>query len=173
MAVEANRPRAGGLGRAAIGERLGGFIYGTIVVLGAVVAGARAYPHEPGHIAAIATGTSVVLWLAHVYAHGLGESVARDEHLSLAELRHIARREGSIVEAALPPVAALLLGALGVLSAQVAVWTAFGLGLIVLAAEGVAFARVERLGRLATLGVVAANLSLGALLIGLKLLVAH
>ena len=170
---ELHRHRAGRVGRAAMGERLGGFIYGTIVVLAVVVAGARAYPHAAGHIAALVAATTVAFWLAHVYSHALAHSVASDQHLSFGELRRIARREGSIIEAALPPLAALLLGALGVLSTQVAVWSAFGLGLAVLAAEGVAVARVERLGPLATLAVVAGNVSLGVLLVGLKLVVSH
>jgi hypothetical protein len=156
-----------------MGERLGGFIYGTIIVLAVLVAGARAYPHDAGLIAALVAVTSVVFWLAHVYAHSLGHSVARDEHLSLAELRHIARREGAIVEAALPPLGALVLGAVGLLSTRAAVWLAFSLGLAVLAVQGVVFARVERLGRLGTLAVVCANLGLGVLLVGLKLLVSH
>lgn len=156
-----------------MGERLGGFIYGTIIVLAVLVAGARAYPHDAGHIAALVAVTSVVFWLAHVYAHSIGLSVATDEHLSLAELRHIARREGSIVEAALPPLAALMLGTFGLISTRAAVWLAFGLGLAVLAVQGVVFARVERLGRLGTLAVVTANLGLGVLLVGLKLLVSH
>jgi hypothetical protein len=170
---DVHRHRAARLGRAAMGERLAGFIYGTIVALAVVVAGARAYPHGPGHIAVLVIATSVALWVAHVYAHGLGHSVANNEHLSLAELRDIARREGSLVEAAVPPVVALLLGAVGVLSSDVAVWAAFGLGLVVLAAQGVTFARVERLSWLGTLAVVAANLALGAVLIGLKLLLTH
>jgi hypothetical protein len=156
-----------------MGERLGGFIYGTIVALAVIVAGQRAYPHDAGHIAALVAASAVALWLAHVYAHGQAHSVARDEHLSLAELRYIARREGSIIEAALPPLAVLLLGALGVLSTKTAVWAAFGLGLAVLAAQGVTFARVERMGLLGTVVVVALNLSLGALLIGLKLALTH
>jgi hypothetical protein len=170
---ELDRPGAARRGRASRGERLGGFIYGTIVVLSVVVAGARAYPHEPGHIAALAMVTSGVFWLAHVYSHGLAHSVAHDEHLSLVELGHIARREGSIVEAALPPVGALLLGAFGIVSAQVALWAALGLGLAVLVVEGVTFAHVERLGRLGTLLVVVANLGLGVLLIGVKLVLTH
>lgn len=156
-----------------MGERLGGFIYGTIVVLAVVVAGARAYPHGAGHIAALAAVTAAALWLAHVYAHGLALSVARNQRLSLAEMQHIARREGSILEAAVPPVAALLLGAVGLVSTQVAVWIAFGLGLLVLGAEGVTVARAEQLGWLGTLAVVAANLSLGVLLVGLKLILTH
>ncbi len=164
---------AGSYSRSARGERLGGFIYGTIVALAVVVAGARAYPHEAGHIAALVAGTSVVFWLTHVYAQGLAHSVAKDEHLSPAVLRRIARREVSIVEAALPPVAALLLGAFGVISTRAATWAAFGLGLAVLVVQGIIFARVERLGRLGTLAIVSANLSLGVVLVGFKLLVTH
>jgi hypothetical protein len=161
------------IGRAAMGERLGGFVYGTVVVLAVIAAGARAYPGQPGYVAALVLVTTGVLWLAHVYAHGLAHSVSRDEHLSRAELRHIARHELSIVEAGVPSVVALLLGAAGVLEANTAVWIAIGLGLAVLAAQGFIFARVEGLGRLGTLGVVAGNLALGLLLVALKVLVGH
>jgi hypothetical protein len=170
---DADRPGAGPLRRAAMGERLGGFIYGTIVVLAVIVAGAKAYPDRSAWIAALVVVTTGVFWLAHVYSHALGHSVAHDEHLSLAELRHIARREASIVEAAVPSVVALVLGAFGVISTQAAVWAAVGLGLVVLAVQGIAFARVEKLGWAGTIGVVAGNLGLGVLLIGLKLLVSH
>jgi hypothetical protein len=166
-------PTAVRLTRAAIGERLGGFIYGTILVLALVVAGARAYPDDADRIAALVGVSSLVLWVAHAYAHALAHTVAHDRHLSLGALRYIARREGSIVEAALPPVAALLLGAFGVVSTEVAVWLAIGLGLVVLAVQGVTFAHVERLGWLGTVLVVAANVGLGVVLVGLKLLLTH
>jgi hypothetical protein len=163
----------GRLGRAAIGERLAGFIYGTIVVLAVLVAGARAFPDDPWHIAATVLVTAVVFWLAHVYAHALAHGVAHDEHLSIAELRRIARREASVIEAAAPPLGALLLGAFDVISTNAAVWTALVLGLVVLASQGIVFARVERLGWGATIGVVAANLGLGIVLVGLKIFVTH
>ena len=156
-----------------IGERLGGFVYGTIVVLAVVVAGAKAYPDSPGHVAALVVITTVVFWLAHVYAHALAHSISRDEHLSLAALGRIARKEAALVEAGVPPVVALLLGAIGVLSAQTAVWCALGVGLAVLVVEGLVFARVERLGRIGTLGVVAANVSLGLVLVAMKAAVTH
>jgi hypothetical protein len=165
--------RAVDFSRSAVGERLGGFIYGTILVLAVVVAGARAYPHEAGRIAVLVAVTSVVFWLAHVYAHGLAEGVAKDQHLSLSALRDIALRERGIVEAAVPSVAALLLGAIGLLSTRTAVWAAFALGLAVLVVEGIAFAVVERLGPLGTFAVVTANLALGVALVAFKLLVSH
>jgi hypothetical protein len=159
--------------RSTRGERLGGFIYGTIVALSVVVAGARAYPHQPGHIAIVVAVTSVIFWLAHVYSHALAHSVGTGEHLSLGELGHIARREASLLEAAVPPIVALLLGAVGILSARASGWAAFGAGLVVLGAQGVVFARVERLGWLGTLVVVSANLGLGLVLVALKLFVSH
>jgi hypothetical protein len=168
-----DRSRAPRFSRSAVGERLGGFIYGTLIVLAVVVAGARAYPHDAGRIAALVVVTSVVFWLAHVYAHGVAHSVAHDEHLSLAELRYVARREASILEAAVPPLAALLLGAFGVLSTRTAVWVAFGLGLVVLAVEGFTFARVERLGWLGTLVVIGTNVGLGLALVALKVFLTH
>jgi hypothetical protein len=156
-----------------MGERLGGFVYGTIVVLAVVVTGAKAYPHKPGHVAVLVVITTVVFWLAHVYSHGLAHSVGHDEHLSFAELRHIAGREASLLEAGLPPIVALLLGAIGVVSDNAAVWLAVALGLVVLGAQGIVFARVEKLGRLGTIAVVALNLALGLLLVGLKAAVTH
>jgi hypothetical protein len=161
------------VGRRQTGERLGGFIYGTILVLAVIVAGAKAFEHEAGHIAGLVAVTVVVFWAAHVYADALAHAVAYDQHLSLADLRRIAHREASMLEAAVPSLVALLLGAFGILSTKLSVWVAFGLGLVVLCAQGITFARVEHMGRLGTLAVVAANLGLGVALVGLKLLVSH
>jgi hypothetical protein len=154
--------------RSAAGRRLAGFIYGTIVALSVLVGGARAFPNSPGRVAVLVTATCATFWLAHVYAHGLAHSVAHKEHLSVGELAHIARREWSIVEAAAPLVAALLLGAVGILSAKAAVWTAFAAGLVALV-----FARVERLRWPATVVVLTVNLGLGLALVALKLALAH
>jgi hypothetical protein len=155
------------------GERLGGYIYGTIVVLATIVGGAAAYRDGAGHIALLVVLTTVVFWLAHVYADALADSIAKGEHLSWAELREIAGRESSIIEAAAAPVLLLVLGKLGIFSVHTAVWLAFLAGLIVLVTEGFAFARTEGLGRLATSVIVAANLAMGLLLVALKLWVSH
>ena len=155
------------------GERLAGFIYGTIVTLSVVVAGARAFAHEPGHIAVLAFVTTLVLWLAHVYAHALGHAVGHQSHLSFGAVRTIARRELSIVEASLPSIGALLLGAIGLLGTHAAVWLAIGLGFGVLGAQGIAFARIERLDWRGTVVVFALNLGLGFFILALKLAVTH
>jgi hypothetical protein len=159
--------------RARAGERLGGIIYGTILALAVVVEGSRAYRHEPGHGVVVVAVTAVVFWLAHVYAHALGESVQRDERLTLAELRTIARHELALVEAAIFPIIGLLLGTFGVVEDSTAYWLAFLFGMIVLIGQGFRFARIERLGALRTLAVVSANAALGLLLVALKLFVSH
>jgi hypothetical protein len=171
--MDAPRPVDAAPARAAAGQRLAGFTYGTLVVLAMVVVGAKAYPDDPGLIAVFVVVTTVVLWLAHVYAHGVGQSISEGKRLSFGQLGHLARREGSIVEAALPPVVPLLLGALDLISAVVAVWAAFGLGLAVLAVQGVRFAHIEGLGRIGTCAAVAVNLAFGLVLVGLKLFLAH
>ena len=155
------------------GERLGGFVYGTIVVLAVVVASGKAYPDEPGRVAAIVVITTVVFWLAHVYAHALAHSINRKAPLSLADLRRIGRHEIALVQAGVPSVVALLLGAIGVLSADTSIWAAIAMGLAVLGVEGVVFARVERLGALGTVAVITGNLTLGLVLVALKVLVTH
>jgi hypothetical protein len=159
--------------RSASGLRLGGFIYGTIVALAVIVEGRRAFPHGPGHVAVLVGVTTTVLWLAHVYAHGLAEAAARATRLRPAELRRLARNEVSMVEAALPLVVALLLASIGVLSAQAAYRLALACGLVVLGAQGLRYARVEALGTVQTVGVVVASAGLGVVLVGLELLVLH
>jgi hypothetical protein len=159
--------------RGAVGERLGGFVYGTVLVMSVVVAGAKAFPHGPGHVAVLVAVTTFVFWIAHVYARSITFSIAHNEHLSLAELRDIAGREAAILGAGVPPEAALVLGAIGLFSEKTAVWVALGLGMAVLGTAGIVFARVERLGSLKMLFAVLTNLALGVVLILLKVLVAH
>lgn len=159
--------------RTAAGGRVAGFTYGTLVALSMVIAGAKLYPDGPGQIAAFVVLTTVALWLAHVYAHTIGQSISHARRLELTELRHIAGREGAIVEAALPPVVPLLLAAVGVISTQVAIWAAFGLGLVVLALQGVQFARTERFGPLRTILAVAVNVGVGLVLVAAKVVLTH
>src|SRR5262249_44707368 len=78
-------------------RRIAGRVYGTIVVLSVLAAGAHSYAHHLWRLASIAAISALVLWIAHVYSHGLGESVAAGRRLDMAEIREIAGREYSIV----------------------------------------------------------------------------
>ena len=151
---------------------ISGTVYGTIVVMGAITAGAEG-TGEPWRLAAIVSATVLVLWLAHVYADGLGESIGRGRRLDRAELQSVARRELAIPLAAVAPTAAHVLGALGVLRESRAIWLALGVGLVTLAVQGMRYARLEHLGRRGTATSVAVSLGLGLVIVALKALVAH
>ena len=157
------------------GERqtIAGTIYGTIVVLSLLTAGAAAYKHDLWRLGVITASSMVVLWAAHVYSHGLGESVTSGRRLSLAELAAIARREASIVLAAVLPLAAVGLGAAGVVGDAAALWIAFGLGVAALAVQAVRYAQLERLSGAGTVLAVALNLGFGLVFVALKTLLAH
>ena len=147
-------------------------VYGTVVVMATITA-AYATEKEPWKLAALVSSTALVLWFAHLYAHGLSESIALSRRLARKELSAIARRELGILLAAAAPTAALVLGAAGVLAERTAVWLALGMGLVTLAVEGVRYARLERLGRVGTVAAVGMNLALGLLVVLLKVLVEH
>jgi hypothetical protein len=167
--------RPGGLvGRLLLGSRrsIAGTVYGTIVVLGALAAASPAKT-EPVRLAVIVAVTVVVLWVAHVYSHGLAESIERGHRLDRAEFAVIARREGAIVLAGVLPIAALVLGGLGVLRESTAIWLAFGAGVATLTVQGVRYARLERLSRMGTLVSVSLNLALGLAITACKVALSH
>jgi hypothetical protein len=167
--------RAQVLTRLVFGSRrtIAGTVYGTIVVLAALSAGGKAYEHDLWHLAAIITTTVLVFWIAHVYAHGLGESLQAGRRLDAAELGAVAGRELGIPLAAVAPTTMLALGAVGVFRGSTAVWLSVGICVATLAVQGLRYALLERLGPLATLAAVALNLALGLAIVGLKVVVAH
>jgi hypothetical protein len=115
----------------------------------------------------------LVLWIAHVYAHGLGESLQLGRRLDAAELGAVAGRELAIPLAAVAPTTILALGAVGLFRGSTAVWLADGICVATLAVQGLRYAALERLGRLGTLTSVALNLALGLTIVALKVVVAH
>ena len=155
------------------GDRaIGATVYGTVLALAAIAAGAAEHK-SPRVLVVVVAVTASVIWIAHVYAHGLGESIERGHRLSLSELSAVASRELPILLAAAAPTATLLLGAVGVVREETAIWAAFSVGLAALAIQGGRYAKVEQLGPLPTAAVVCANLALGGIVVALKVLVSH
>jgi hypothetical protein len=154
-------------------ERIAGTVYGTIITLAALTAGGSGNEHNLWQLNAIVGVSVLVLWVAHVYAHGLGESLDSGRRLTAAELGHIARREFSIPLAAVLPMTVIALGALNVFQDRTALWLAVGAGVATLTAQGVRYAQLEHLGRAATIATVGLNLAFGLALVALKALVAH
>jgi hypothetical protein len=103
----------------------------------------------------------------------LSESINLDRRLTADEVASLARREVGILAAAILPCTALVLGAIGVFAEKTATWLALGIGLATLAAEGVRYARIERLGRIGLIAAVFGNVVLGSFVVLLKVVVAH
>src|SRR4051812_34271030 len=120
-------------------ETISGTVYGTIVVLAMLTAGAADYESDPWRLVVIVGTGAIVLWAAHVYAHGLGESVKRRSRLTRPQVVEIAARDSAILLAAVLPIAAITLGAMGTLSPNFALWLALGLGVAALAVQAVRY----------------------------------
>jgi hypothetical protein len=162
-----------------VGRLLGGgnraiaaTVYGTVLAMAALAAGAVEHL-SPGQLIAVVASTSGVIWVAHVYAHTLGESIERGHRLDWAEFSSIAEHEVPILAAAAAPTGVLLLGELGVIDEQPDIWLAFGIGFLALAVQGTRYARVENLGWAGTTAVVALNLALGGIVVALKVVISH
>jgi hypothetical protein len=152
--------------------RIASSVYGTVLVMATLTAASGQASH-PWRLAVLVSSTVFAVWIAHLYAHGLSESIELGRRVSRGDLGRIAHRELGILFAAALPTAVLVLGAVGLLRERTAIWVALSVGLVVLAVEGVRYARVEGLSRAGTVASVAANLTLGLLVVGMKALVFH
>jgi hypothetical protein len=153
--------------------RIASTVFGTITAMATVAAYGRAFPDSPWTVEELVLSTALVLWIAHVYTHGISESLSQGHRLGVAEVRRLAGRELGILLAVVPTSLALLLGAVGVLDETTSIWLALALGLVILSLEGLRYARIERLGLPGTLLAVALNAGLGLLVVVLKAEVLH
>jgi hypothetical protein len=146
-------------------------IYGTILVM-AVISG-LSHDEDIGSaelIAAVAA-TTLVFWIAHVYAEILGRRLEGEGQFSWGSMRAVMRGEWPIVEAALLPVLALLIGVVGLVDTDTAVNIAIGAGVVELFAWGIAAGRKLELSTGATLVAGVVNGGLGLVIVLLKVLV--
>jgi hypothetical protein len=101
------------LKRLALGDpdTIAGTVYGTIIVMSIIAAGAHPYEHHLWRLVVLAGGSTIVLWLAHVYSHALGESLSLRRRITPEEVASIAGREFAVIAAAIIPLVAVALGA--------------------------------------------------------------
>ena len=147
-------------------------IYGTILVT-AVVAGASADPHlDVWRGSVVVLATTLVFWIAHVYANLLALHHGQRQRSSWAQARELAWQELPLVEAGvLPMLILLLLGATGVTSRDTAYTVAVWVGVAILFIWGIVLARREGLGIPATLLSATFSAALGMVVIILKIIV--
>lgn len=154
-------------------DTIAGTVYGTIVVLSVVTAGAPAFEHGKWNLVVIGAVTVLVFWMAHVYSHILGESVRDGHRLTRQQILAVARRELAIPLAGVLPMTVVALGALGVLHTSTALWIAVGIGVATLTIEGIRYAHLENLSRMGTVASVSLNLGFGLVLVVLKATLSH
>jgi hypothetical protein len=155
------------------GQGIAGAIYGTIVVMAVVVAGSVQGDTDAWRLAGIVATTVLALWIAHVYAHGLSESIQAELALRWEQVLTLARREASVLLAAVGPIAALLFGGFGLIGELTGIRLALGVGVTTLAVHGFRYARLEHLSRTRTLIAIAANITLGLLIVAVEVAFAH
>ena len=151
------------------GRGVAGTVYGTVVVMAALVAAAA--DHSDWQLVAVVASTALVIWVSHVYAHGVGESIAMNRRLDWSEFRAIVGRQLPILAAAVAPILALVLGATDIMRENRAIWFALGIGWLALGVQGARYAHIEHLARLPTVAVIAVNLMLGGIVVALKVLI--
>jgi hypothetical protein len=156
-----------------VDDRIAGTVFGTITAMATVTAYGRAFQHSPWKVEELVVTTAIVLWIGHVYAHGLSESIHQRIPLRPGGLWFVAQRELGILLAAVLPCLALTLGGIGLLSERNSIWLALALGLATLAVEGIRYARIEHLRPGGTFVAVAVNVALGLLVVLLKVVVLH
>jgi hypothetical protein len=154
-------------------QTISGTVYGTIVILAVIAAEARGYEGHMWQLAGVASMTAVVLWLAHVYSHALGESVREGRRLTPGEVGAIARREYAIVLAAVPPVCAILAGSTRLIDDHSAYRLATALGIAALTFQGVRYATIERLSVGGTTLAIALNVTFALSIVLAEVWVAH
>jgi hypothetical protein len=154
------------------GDRIAGAVYGTVVVMGVIAAGSGASA-EPLQLGGFAAATVLVLWIAHVHAHAMAESIQLARRVDRAELASVARRELAIPLAAVPSLAVLVLGGLGVVQESRAIRLALGVGVAMLVVQGVRFARLEHTGRMGAVIAVSMNVLIGLVIVALEVLLTH
>ncbi|MFB7496675.1 hypothetical protein ACFC09_18645 [Streptomyces sp. NPDC056161] len=149
-----------------------GAIYGSLLAA-SVIAGASALgPFPRLELVVILLCTGVVFWAAHVYADVVGNRLSH-QVLTWQEVRQVGAREWPIVQAAVPPAAALVISPLLGLGLTGTAWLALGVAV----AEQVAWAGAAALrtgaSRLAVASAGAVNLVLGLIIVAAKVAVQH
>jgi len=152
---------------------IGGAVYGSVLVASIVVAAAGDERLGLWKMMVIVATTSFVFWLAHVYAHTMGETLEHEQRITLAAVRAVSRREWPLIQAATLPLIALLLGALHVVERATALWLAVTVPVASLFAWGIVYARRERMGAWGTLAVALITAAFGLVVIVLKIGVGH
>jgi hypothetical protein len=148
-------------------------IYGTILATTVVAGTSSSEEVSVTAGALIVLVTTMVFWLAHVYANLLAQRVVLKRRPSWAERAALAGQEWPLVQAGALPAFLLLLGTTGLYGRDTAFAIAMWSGVAALFVWGIVFARHE--GRGIGFAILSGifNAALGLIVIILKILVSH
>lgn len=146
-------------------------ITGT-VVCAAVIATVGGSGHSTRELGTALLATSLVYWLAHVYAHAIAAAVI-DRHHPWHAVRHAFKRTWSILGAGLLLVAVLVLADLVGFDPEGAAWVAMDAAILLLAVYGFHAGRRSGLEMTTSIGCGVAGAALGILVALLKAYVLH
>ena len=144
-------------------------IYGTLAATAIVAAESGGTP-DPARLVWSTMLTLLVFWVAHVYTNVLEHRLVH-RHGGIRTVREIAVRELPIVEAPVPVVVVLVLGAAGLLDPRFATNLALGTGIVQLFLWGLASGRGSGRSWPASVGTGLVDAALGLVVVGLKVLV--
>jgi hypothetical protein len=146
-------------------------IYGYILATSLVAAFSEDDDYSTTEVAVSVFVTGLVFWLAHVYASLLGERYAAGRRLTRSEIGAEFYAEWPLVQAFIPSIAVLLLGTIGLLSDDTAVWLAIAVGLAALLLWSLEIGRRERLSPVELAGMGLVNGLFGTAVVVLKVVV--
>jgi len=152
-------------------RNLAGAIYGTILATSVVAGLSEGGTVDKGPAALVVVTSSLVFWLAHVYAGVLGHHLQLGHGFSWSRVGAIARHEWPILASGIPPAIVLALGTIGLFERETAFWLAIGVGIASLVFWGVAYAREQGYHTVVVALAGALNGLLGVVIVALKVLV--
>jgi hypothetical protein len=121
-------------------------VYGSVVVA-ALLGALRAEDADAHHMALAVISTTVVFWLAHVWAGVVSERLVLGHGYIRHHFRDQAKEEWPLVQAGFVPVFPLLLGWAGVVADDTASDVAMAFAIVQLVAWGFAVGRRSHEGR--------------------------
>src|SRR5215510_4058416 len=105
-----------------------GAIYGTIVAMATIAAGAHTAPLD--RLVLITAANLFIFWIAHVYAATLSHHLRATKWLDLAAVKRAMAEEWPLVTGPLPCLIVLTLGTFDVLTDEHAVRIALWIGVV-------------------------------------------
>ena len=153
------------------GRRAAPAIYGQILSTAVVATLSEDPDYAVSDVLIAVVVTTIVFWLAHVFAESTARRLTMDRNIRLDEIAVVAREEGTMVLAAIPTVLVLSLAVFEAFGRNLALDLALALGIAELVGLGFVIARRSRFRFWGTVGSVLLTASFGAIIVALKVAV--